>query len=229
MPMARLAEYMLDLAALLGHPGEVHFVRLDPGSTVLVHKIEDEALPKVHERVASLKRNDAPAEAIKAYRALNAKLAEDNGDAVLTEDETAEIIEFPGVREPKPITFGAFNQDGSLEGVLIKVGGQGDPARVHLQQQQGDVLICQARRELIQALGHFMYAPVRVSGSGRWHRDAAGKWCLDRFTITDFKVLDKARLSEVIERLRSVPGSNWANYKDPLEELRWIREGPDEG
>ena len=36
LPMARLAEYMGELARLLGRPDQVHFERLEGGSTVLV-------------------------------------------------------------------------------------------------------------------------------------------------------------------------------------------------
>ncbi len=44
IPMASLASYMNDLARLLGELASVHFVRLEEGSTVLVH----EAVPDVH-------------------------------------------------------------------------------------------------------------------------------------------------------------------------------------
>ena len=36
LPMSRLAEYMAEVARLLGKVDQVHFVRLEPGSTVLV-------------------------------------------------------------------------------------------------------------------------------------------------------------------------------------------------
>jgi hypothetical protein len=47
--MARLAEYMTELATILGEPAYVHFVRLKSGSTRLVHKVQFEAMPKVLE------------------------------------------------------------------------------------------------------------------------------------------------------------------------------------
>jgi hypothetical protein len=40
LPMSRLAEYMADLATLLGEQERVHFARLENGSTALVHTIE---------------------------------------------------------------------------------------------------------------------------------------------------------------------------------------------
>ena len=50
LPMSRLAEYMADLAHLLGEAENVHFDHLETGSTVLVQHIEHEAVPKVKAR-----------------------------------------------------------------------------------------------------------------------------------------------------------------------------------
>jgi hypothetical protein len=49
---------MLEIAALLGEEEHVHFVRLQKGSTVLVHKIENEALPS--ETLATIPLNPNP-------------------------------------------------------------------------------------------------------------------------------------------------------------------------
>ena len=40
MPMARLAKYLTELAAILGESKSVHLIRIESGSTALVHKIE---------------------------------------------------------------------------------------------------------------------------------------------------------------------------------------------
>jgi hypothetical protein len=50
IPLARLGQYVADLGAMLGEPSEVHFARLEQGSTVIVHRVKAEALPKVVER-----------------------------------------------------------------------------------------------------------------------------------------------------------------------------------
>ena len=43
IPMLRLAQYMADIASLLGEPTMVHFVKLEEGSTVLVQRVDAEA------------------------------------------------------------------------------------------------------------------------------------------------------------------------------------------
>ena len=66
LPMERLAEYMTDLARMLGEPASVHFVRLDPGSTVLIQRIDEEAEPKVRHRVRTVRSGEGPADALAA-------------------------------------------------------------------------------------------------------------------------------------------------------------------
>ena len=51
LPMSRLAEYMADLARLLGEVERVHFACLERGSTTLVQVVEPEAVPEVQQRI----------------------------------------------------------------------------------------------------------------------------------------------------------------------------------
>mgnify|MGYP000623573129 CR=1 FL=1 len=54
LPMARLAEYMGLLAGMLGEPEYVHFDRLEPGSAVLVTRVDVIAATKVNQRIRGL-------------------------------------------------------------------------------------------------------------------------------------------------------------------------------
>lgn len=54
--MARLAQYMQNLADMLGHETAVHFGMLRPGSTQLVARIDYEDVPKVAKQLAQIKR-----------------------------------------------------------------------------------------------------------------------------------------------------------------------------
>ena len=104
----------------------------------LVTKIDHEDAPKVASHLAQVKRGEGSPEATKAQTEIDRLLAEDNATGFIyeDEDETAEIIAFPGVTRPKPITFGPFNQEGSLDGILISVSGADQS--VHLQLQNGE-------------------------------------------------------------------------------------------
>jgi hypothetical protein len=228
IPMARLAEYMATLAELLGHKERVHFVRLEDGSTVLVQEVEPEAAPKVQEHLESVRRGDGPADAGRAYGELDRKLAEDNAIGALYTPAGATIIQFQGRDQPKPVLYGSFRQQGSIDGELVRIGGKDET--VHATLMDGDVVRrCEMTREMARQLApHLFGAPLRVLGEGRWRRTPEGKWELEQFTATDFEVLDDASLPEVVARLRAIEGSGWKELEDPFGELRRIRHGPDE-
>ena len=222
LPMSRLAEYMADLAQLLGEVERVHFARLESGSAVLVQYVESAALPNVRERIRTIAKEAPPPDVARAYETLNRRLAGDNAIGSLRESTGTEVIRFPGRERLQPLTFGPFNQPGILDGVLIRVGGRDDTVPVHLQD--GDTIhLCNATREMARRLaGHLYGNTLRVRGEGRWERDTDG-WLLKRFNITEFEELDEACLSEVVGRLRSVEGSGWKKIDNPSVELKQSR------
>jgi len=226
IPMARLAQYMQNLAAMLGHDAAVHFETLKPGSTQIVSRIDHEDVPKVATDLAQLKRGEGTPEAKKAQAAIDQLLAEDNATGFVyeDEDENAKIIAFPGVTRPKPTTFGPFNEEGSLDGVLISVSGADQT--VHLQLQNGDIRYTgiDTNRETARRLAKHMYEPVRVFGTGRWLRDQEGTWLLKRFKVESYKVLRSDDLKEAIDQMRAIEGSEWKDMDDPIGALKALRE-----
>ncbi|MYE01975.1 MAG: hypothetical protein F4Y03_12000 [Alphaproteobacteria bacterium] len=127
LPMARLAEYKANLARLLGRAEQVHFLRIEGGSTALVQRVESEAGPEVRSRIDSLADGSAPDDALRAFRALNRCLADDKTAGSLR-DGGGEVVRFPGREQRPPPVFGSFNQAGVLDGRLIRVGGRDDTA-----------------------------------------------------------------------------------------------------
>ena len=223
LPMSQLAEYMADLARLLGREEQVHFVRLETGSIVLVQQVEPEAAPEVRRRIRGLAEYTAPEDAIRAFAALNRRLAKDDATGSLLEGADTEVIRFPGRDQPPGLTFGAFNQPGVLDGVLIRVGGRDDTVPVHLHDGE-TIHVCNATRDMARRLAVHLYGPVlRVHGEGRWERTVDGTWLMKRFNISEFGELDDAPLSEIVERLRGVEGSGWKDIDDPLAEARRLR------
>ena len=225
IPMARLAEYMADLAAMLGNKEKVHFVELEESSTVVVHEVEWEAAPKVRERVRAVQTADAPDEAMKAFHQIDARLEQDNAAGLLIEPEGTKVIEFPGRKKPQRIMYGLFNQDGVLDGELIRIGGEEEMVPVHLREQPGSKPhICQANHEVARKLSPYLFGPpLRVKGNGRWFRDRDDNWEMKRFTITEFEVLRDDDLRTAVERLRSID-SSLKKMEDPLAELEKLRQ-----
>lgn len=228
LPMSRLAEYMTELARLLGEQERVHFSCLEPGSAVLVSSVEDPAAPKVGERLNKVREGHGPKDAMQAYKALDTLLAKDNAVASLTSEDGAEIIAFPGRTRPKPIRYGPFREEGSLDGVVIRLGGRDESIPILLVDAEGAVYPCQTTVELSKQLApYYRGATVRVYGSGKWVREENGSWTLQQFDITSFEVIDDTPLMDVVAKLRAVEGSEWG--KDAaLSDVLGLRreEGP---
>ena len=85
LPMSRLAEYMAELATLLGEKEHVHFVELAAGSARLVHAVEHEASPKVRSRLHAARVGDGDPEARRAFDTLDHMLRDDNASGELRE------------------------------------------------------------------------------------------------------------------------------------------------
>lgn len=222
IPMARLAEYMAQLAAVLGEPAAVHFDRLESGSTALVHRIEREAVPKVRFRTEGVRRGDAPRDALRAYRAINRLLREDNGVGTLTEPLSGVVLNFPG-REGARDADTVVKQDGTVGGRLMRVGGVERQVPVVLLSEGEQIVGCYADHRLAKRLAGHLFEQVRLHGAGRWRRDADGVWTLDHFRIRSFQVLRDVTLATALAELGEVtPAFGPGAY----EELGVIRHGP---
>jgi hypothetical protein len=226
IPMARLAEYMAELAKLLGQPERVHFSHIEEGSAVLVSSVEEPAWPKVADRVHGVRQGVAPKDAMRAYQALDTMLAKDNACGVLSSEEGGEVIPFPGRTRPKPMRYGPFRERGSIDGVLIRIGGRDETIPVLLQDGEAS-FSCQTSREISKRLApHYLGPTLRAHGDGKWVREEDGSWQLVEFYIEDFEVLDDSPLQEVVSRLRAVEGSTWGDNPDAMSDLLNLRRDP---
>jgi hypothetical protein len=226
IPMQRLAEYMEHLALILGEPTQVHFGGLRRGSTVIVAKVAHEAEPKVHTRVAEVKRGVGPVEARRAYTAANRMLREDNANASLRGG--AIVLPFPG-RDESQEQFAAVKQQGSVDGKVISVTGQDKTAHIMLMVEDEPVAGFFTTRALAKQLAKRWDEHVRLNGRGRWQRDAEGNWSLIDFKIESFEPLEDAPLSAALERLRAIP-AEWDDsaYSD-IDAIRHGSEGEANG
>ena len=226
IPMARLAEYMAELSQMLGERDAVHFRRLEGGSTVLVHRIEREAIPKVRARVARVRTGDGPSDALRAFKTINKMLRDDDAVAVLQDKKVqGVIIRFPG-RDEAQEEFASVKQYGSIDGIVTWVGGSDETAHITLETEGQQVSRIYTTRVIAKALGGKLFEPVRLHGRGRWSRDSEGAWSLVDFKVESFESLDDAPLSVAVNQLREIPG-DWSD--EAHGELRTIRSGPTGG
>lgn len=201
MPMSWLAEYLGQLALMLGESTAVHFVRLETGSTSIIHRIEREAIPKVKARTASIRKGLGPRDFVRAYRRINKMLREDNGSAVWREERTeAQIIVFPGRRDTEEEIVG-ISQRGSIDGEVVRVGGLQDVVPIMLRCEHDELSGCWARKPVAKDLARRLFEPVRLFGTGRWNRNGEGLWKLDVFRVESFAPLRNAQLSTALNEI----------------------------
>lgn len=224
IPMARLSEYMGQLALLLGEPAAVHFRKLTKGSTILNARIDREAVPKVRDRVTRVRAGDAPTEPMKAFATLNRLLRDDDAIGILRDaSPRGVVVRFPG-REMTQEKFPSVRQQGSIDGIIVGIRGRDATAHVILQSEGQQLSGCEIRdRVLAKQLAAKYLEPVRLFGRGRWSRDADGVWQLEDFKVDSFQALDDASLSKALEELRAIP-VEWG--EDEYNRLTNERHGP---
>lgn len=230
LPMARLAEYLAELAKLMGETERVHFERLKRGSAVVSALVERQAAPKVRRRVVQAKRPSEAADDVRrSYERLNELLRADKARGDLRIGK-AKILKFPGRDVPLEDRVGPFREHTEVDGVLVRIGGTDETAHAHIEGTDGQSWACVMSREKARELAPYLYgATLRVSGSGRWLRNEFGKWELaSPLKVESFSVLKDEPLTSTIERLRGIEGSDWRRERDPLAFLAHIRDG-DEG
>ena len=226
MPLNRLAEYLAALARLFGEPKEVHFDSVVAGSAVLKMKIDDPAKTKIEQRITELQQGTAAKDAIKAFADIDALLRKDSANGELIGDGGAIILRFPGVTRPEPLEFGPFKQEGTLEGVVIRVGGKDETIPIHLRDGEIIHIGLYAKPELAKRIAqYYLSETIRVTGTGTWFREANGTWLLRDFKITDFEVLNDRPLTGVVDSLRKVQGSTWNEVPEPIRSLLEDRHG----
>jgi len=229
MPMSRLAEYMATLAALFGQESKVHFIGLETDSTALIQEVEPDAQDWTRKRLRAVREDKGAEDAMRAYRKLNRELASDQASAALYNGsdcaaESESVLDFPGAPEESEHELSPISDEGSLQGIVIRVGGPRDSVPVHLKDGD-EVLICRASRATAKHLArHLFGGTVRVRGTGQWSRDSHGRWNMEEFQIETFVALDDAPLGHVLADLREVARS--APFpENALEILQELRHG----
>ncbi len=226
-PMKQLAEYLGDLAALLGHDDAVHFVKVEEGSTqpVILFDADEEA--RITHRVQLAQRGQAPKEANSAYKRIDQRLRNHQGSAALSiSNRPAPIIEFPGIKVQVFEKYGPLRETASIVGKLIRIGGTDETIPIWLQREDEAMLYCEAKETVAEQLAPFYLKHIRVHGLGIWTRAETGAWKLEKFKIQSFDpepIADRSVMS-TIESLKAFP-NGWNDLEDPLEELRRLRRG----
>jgi hypothetical protein len=213
--MSRFAEYVGRLSTMLGYKEHVHFVALNPGSSTVLHAVDDDFAPAVTERVTRIRSKDADAEAMAAYEAIDQMLradrssgqlrrAEDASDVTAEERSTGKLLIFPGATRPVEQEFGPFKQQAHVYGVPINVGGKRQIVNVNIRDG-GLVHYCEATQDVALQIAPLLFRhTIRAYGTGQYFRDADGVWDMVSFRISHFDDLDVEPLTDTLASLRAI-------------------------
>jgi hypothetical protein len=224
LPMARLAEYLAELASLYGSEERVHFDKIKKGSAILQVLVEEQAFPKVYQRLQSVKTGDPDLDAKRAYRNLDRLLRDDNAVGFISRERGGKVLDFPGRKAPTPEVF-TISQPTTVDGVVIKIGGKDETIPVTLRDQEGKVINCQVRGEAHakELSRHYLEGPIRAHGVGKWVRYANGAWEIDTLHIQSWEPLDTTALDDVLKELKNVTGNGWISVSNPIEAWKKMR------
>lgn len=224
LPMSRLAEYLVQLSDLLGNHEHVHFLSVKKGSAIPQAKIDFPAIPKVHSRLQLAHSVDAPEDVRKPFEAINRLLKADNAKATLKAGNVV-YVKFLGRELPDERRY-RLREAGSLDGVVIRIGGIDRTIPVWLQSLDGQTIYkgLEATPEMARSMvAYYLGKPIRVQGQGVWERAGEGGWSLASFQIAQFEELDDTPVDDFLARLASHPENGWTTLEDPAQEHRNIR------
>lgn len=220
--MARLAEYLSALSTLYGSAEHVHFDTVGKGSALLQVWADAPAIATVMTQLSSVGPGAAAAPVDQAYAYLDELLRRDDAVGAVQVDG-AVILAFPG-RNIKMVEPVSITKPTTFDGTAIKIGGRGASIPVTVKDLEGHIPRCQVRG-LVNAkklARHYLEAPIRIHGSGRWTRGRDGKWALDLLDIQHWEFLDSSAPDKVLAVLAS-PENGWAQIPHPQAEWRKLR------
>lgn len=206
IPMARLAAYMAELAAMLGEEDNVHFEKITKGSAKLAVKVERPAVTKVRNNVNEARMGVRGTRGDR-YRKLNEMLRSDNAEGTLKLNNS-NILAFPGRKEPHPPKLGPFTQAFSRDGQLVRIGGKDKTAHATIQDADGQTWSFEVSRGLARELApHLFEGVIRLTGTVRATRNDDGEWSYDALKAHQFEELRAETLTEALGRIRALPAS----------------------
>ena len=230
IPMSRLAEYLLDLATLLGHKESVHLIGVKDGSAQPVIFYDEAEEGRIFHRIHGAAAGTGEPDAVEAYGRIDARFKKDQGSGYIHDVlRNTNVIAFPGVKKGAPETYGPIKERATVVGRLRRVGGKGDTIPIWLERADKNMIYCETSEALSKQLSGYYLQVIRVHGIAVWYRNPDHEWEQTRFAIQSFDPdpLSEDNIGTTIDKLRAVE-SEWSSVKDPLEELRRMRHGEDE-
>ena len=227
LTLERMAVYLAELAKLMGEKDKVHFDKLSTGSAALKAWTEDEAAPRVSKRLslAAAQSNQAPKDALSALVRINELLIQDGTRGELKDPSGAVIYPVPGGKKSAPEKEIVLEQESTITGQVIKIGGRDDTIPVLVKDSDGREYNCtimgaQLAKEISS---HYLGDPIELTGRGKWRRTSNGSWELLQLNVKSWSPLS-GDWDEAYASMEAI-GRGWADVPDVEDYLSGLRKG----
>lgn len=227
LPLDRLALYLTEMARLLGDNEHVHLDRVGVGSAALQVWVETEVAADVAQRVSLAVRDsdEAESDALKALSMIDELLAQDGRSAELKDPDGVIIRPFTGRRQTAPAKDMLIDQESTVTGQVIKIGGRDDTIPLLLRDADGHEYRCTVKgTDLAREISaHYLGDPIEVAGKAKWRRSQDGVWTLENLLVTSWNEISTDW--EAAHALMTQLASGWSEVADIEGRCAEIRKG----
>jgi hypothetical protein len=216
IPLARMAAYMQEFAALVGTSEAVLFSEIRPGSTCIAANPRGNGTSSViRRRIINASKGKGPKEARTAFRRLTELASGDQTRAKVTDGHTT-IVYLPSnlpAYDPLKII-----ERGHITGILEGVYRDGNGVKARIRPDGGSMIICTASAAISKSMGNLFLDHVRAFGSASWRRDQSGKWTCETMQIESISKVSTASLRAAVDDIRAIDlvweDDPWADFED---------------
>lgn len=227
LTLERMALYLAEMARLLGEKEKIHFDKLTTGSAAIRVWAEDDVAAKVETRLAlvTTRSDHSPKDGLNALDRINDLLIQDGTKGELKNAHDAVIYPFPGGKRLDPEREVIVDQDSSITGQVIKIGGRDETIPVLVKDSDGREYNCTIMgAQLAKEVATFYLGdPIELSGKGRWKRTGTGNWELVSLRVRSWSpVVDD--WDKALATLETI-GASWSSVPDLEDRLASLRKG----
>jgi hypothetical protein len=224
LPMADLAQYLKEFAALLGAESKPVFTGLVKGSAVLRSSVTHSHPALVRQRLTQA-ANDPDSQGASNYRKLEDLINQHGLSAEIIDSKKIVVINF-NKTAAKPTAAEVIIQDtAQLDGQVVYVVGQDDTVNVRLLDVGGRIHpVTVTNLQIAQELAkRFRGGIVRIHVHGTWKRSVDGAWEIHKVYADSIEDLEESNPLTVMTALRAVPNNGWNTLPDPVREWEDLR------